>query len=420
MHLSDQEKKFLDGEEGEAVRLAMAILVELGDAIGAPEMIKIKHVHADSGFYLGDAGLEFVEHLAALGGKVRVPTSMNNTSYDIERCQSYGVPSKLADKIKRLEKAHLAMGAMASWTCAPYQDDILPKPGTMVAWSESNAIVFVNSVLGARTNRTGDLVDICCALTGRAPKTGFYLDENRLAEIHVKFDGFPAEAYADECFYPLLGYFIGRHCGNRVVAISGIPEQVTMDNLKGLGAAAASSEATALFHVVGITPEAPTLKACLKDDTAIETVTVTPDMLKKTEALLCTVENDRLDWVGLGCPHFSRDEFKELAACIKDRKVHSDIATTIFTSRKILHWADATGLIQKLMHAGIQVYTDGCLLLYPQSPKRSGTMMTNSAKAANYIYSQSGYLATYGSIRECVESAVAGKIMPERPAWLSS
>jgi hypothetical protein len=211
VRLTEQEKMLLNGEAGEAMRLAMAILVELGEAIGALEMVEVEYVHTDSGFYLGDAGLEFVEHLAALGGKVSVPTSMNNTSFDIERCRTYGVSSKLADKIKRLEKAHLAMGAMPSWTCAPYQDGILPKPGTLVAWSESNAIVFANSVLGARTTRTGDLVDICCALTGRAPRTGFYLDENRLAGIHMKLDGFPAEAYADERFYPLLGYYIGQH-----------------------------------------------------------------------------------------------------------------------------------------------------------------------------------------------------------------
>jgi len=402
------------------VRLAMAILVELGNAIGAPEMVEIEHVHTDSGFYLGDAGLEFVEHLAALGGEVRVPTSMNNTSYDIERCQSYGVSSTIANKIKRLEKAHLAMGARPSWTCAPYQDGILPKPGSMVAWSESNAIVFANSVLVVRTNRTGDLVDICCALTGGAPKTGFYLDENRLAEIHVNIDDFPSEAYTDARFYPLLGYFIGKQCDNRVVAISGIPERVTMDDLKGLGAAAASSGATALFHVVGITPEAPTLEACLKKDISIQTLTVTPDALKKTGTLLCTAENDQLDWVGFGCPHFSHDEFKELAACIEDRKVHSDITANIFTSRKILRWADDIGLMQKLVYAGFQVYTDGCLLLYPQHPKRSGTMMTNSAKAANYIFSQSGYLVAFGSIRECVESAIAGKIVQERPSWLQS
>ena len=181
-------------------------------------MVAIEHVHTDSGFYLGDAGLEFVEHLAALGGKVCVPTSMNNTTYDIERCQSYGVPSELAEKIRRLEKAHLTMGATPAWTCAPYQDGILPNPGSMVAWSESNAIVFANSVLGARTNRTGDLVDICCALTGRAPKTGLYRDENRLADIQIQCESMPAEAFSDARFYPLLGYFMGKQCGNRVVA----------------------------------------------------------------------------------------------------------------------------------------------------------------------------------------------------------
>jgi predicted aconitase len=345
---------------------------------------------------------------------------MNNTSFDIERCRSYGVSAELAAKIKRLEKAHLAMGAIPSWTCAPYQDGILPKPDSRVAWSESNAIVFANSVLGARTNRTGDLVDICCALTGRAPKTGLYLDENRKAAIHARLEGFPAEAYADPSFYPLLGYFIGKQCGNQVVAISGIPEGVSMDDLKGFGAATASSGATALFHIVGITPEAPTLEACLKNDTTIQTITVIPDSLKKSEALLCTAENEQLDWVGLGCPHFSYAEFTELAERIADKKINSDIAFSVFTSRKILRHVETSGILEHLTHAGIEVYTDGCLLLYPQSLKPSGTMMTNSAKAANYIFSQAGYKVAYSNIRECVESAVAGKIVRRPPAWLQS
>jgi len=418
MYLTDQEKKMLDGKAGEAVRLAMSILVDLGQGIGAAEMVAIEHVHTDSGFYVGDAGLEFVEHLAALGGKVRVPTSMNNTTYDIERCRSYGVPSALAGKIRRLEKAHLAMEATPAWTCASYQDGILPKSGSMVAWSESNAIVFANSVLGARTNRTGDLVDICCALTGRAPKTGLYLNENRLADIHVTFDNMPAEAFGDARFYPLLGYAIGKQCGNRVVAISGIPKDVSMDHLKGLGAAAASSGATALFHIVGVTPEAPTLEACLNEEQPTRDLRLSPKDIHQTSAVLCTAENDQLDWVGLGCPHFSRDEFNELVACIHGRKVHTDIEATVFTSRKIRRWADTAGVIEQLTQAGFQVYSDGCLLTYPQFINRSGTMMTNSAKAANYIYSQSGYLAAYGSIRECVESAISGKIMRERPSWM--
>ena len=418
MYLTDDEKKMRDGQLGEAVSMAMSILADLGEAIDAPEMVEITHVHTDSGFYLGDAGLEFVEHLAALGGHVAVPTSMNNTSFDIARCRSYGVSAELAEKIKRLEKAHLAMGAIPSWTCAPYQDGILPKSGSRVAWSESNAIVFVNSVLGARTNRTGDLVDICCALTGRAPEAGLYLDENRMAAIHARLEDFPADALADPRFYPLLGYFIGKQCGNQVVAISGIPESVTMDDLKGFGAATASSGATALFHMVGITPEAPSLEACLKNDTSIQTITISPDAIKKSEALLCTAENEQLDWVGFGCPHFSYAEFTELVECIADKKINSDIAFSVFTSRKILRRVENTGILDKLTNAGIEVYTDGCLLLYPQSLKPSGTMMTNSAKAANYIFSQAGYKVAYGSIRECVKSAVAGKIVRRRPLWL--
>ena len=409
-----------DGHRGEAVRMAMSILVDLGNAVDAPQMVEITHVHTDSGFYLGDAGLEFVEHLAAMGGQVAVPTSMNNTTFDIERCRSYGVSAELAAKIKRLEKAHLSMGAAPSWTCAPYQDGILPKPGSRVAWSESNAIVFANSVLGARTNRTGDLVDICCALTGRAPETGLYLDENRMAAVHARPEGFPAEAFSDATFYPLLGYFIGKQCGNQVVAISGIPECVTMDDLKGFGAATASSGATALFHMVGITPEAPTLAACLNQDTTVQTLEITTDSLKKSEALLCTAENEQLDWVGLGCPHFSYAEFAELLRCLAGRKISPNIAFSVFTSRNILNRIENEGILEKLTPAGIEVYADGCLLLYPQTLRPSGTMMSNSAKAANYIFSQAGYQAAYGSIRECVESAVAGKIVRRPPAWLSS
>lgn len=418
MVLTDDEKKMHDGHRGEAVRMAMSILAELGQAIGAAEMVQIAHVHTDSGFFLGDAGLEFVEHLAALGGQVAVPTSMNNTSFDIERCRSYGVSADLADKIKRLEKAHLTMGATPSWTCAPYQDGILPQPGTMVAWSESNAIVFANSVLGARTNRTGDLVDICCALTGRAPKTGLYLDENRMATIHANVEDFAEEALSDARFYPLLGYWIGKQCGNQVVAISGIPKSATMENLKGFGAATASSGATALFHIVGVTPEAPALEACLHRDAPIRTLSVTPDTLKEAEALLCTADKDQLNWVGFGCPHFSFAEFTELAECIKGQKVNAHTACSVFTSRKIFDRIDQAGILKKLTDAGIDVYTDGCLLLYPQSLPSSGTLMTNSAKAANYIFSQAGYKTTYGSIKECVESAVAGKIVRRRPRWL--
>ncbi|SDO54070.1 aconitase X [Desulforhopalus singaporensis] len=418
MRLTGYEKRMRDGERGAAAAMAMSVIVELAEAVDAPQLVEITHVHTDSGFYLGDAGLEFVEHLVRLGGRVAVPTSMNNTSYDIARGGVYGVPDGLLQKIKRLEQAHLAMGALGSWTCAPYQDNILPGLRENVAWSESNAIVYANSILGARTNRTGDLVDICCALTGRAPKSGLYLEENRKAKYLVDLEGFSGDIFADPRFYPLLGYFIGNRFGNSIVAVSGIPRRaVNLDDLKGFGAAAASSGATALFHLEGITPEAITLDSCLDQSVEVERHAVTLEDIWQSEELLWTAEKDDLDWVGLGCPHFSKAEFRTLLQCVRGKKINGNVFFTVFTSREILKWARREGLVDELREYGIEVYCDGCLLLYPNYLKSSGTMMTNSVKAANYIHSQAGFKAAYGSIGDCVASAVEGRILRSGVPW---
>jgi len=418
MQLTDREKEMLDGKRGEAVRMAMAILTDIGDAIEAEEMVEIVHVHTDSGFYLGDAGLEFVERLAELEAKVSVPTTMNNTPFDLERGISYGVPKDLFDKIKRIENAHLKMGAIPTWTCAPYQDGILPRFGSLVAWSESNAIAFVNSVIGARTNRTGDLIDICSAITGRYPKFGLYLDENRKAEVLIKCGNLAEDILADPSFYPLLGYLAGDKAGNKVVAIEGIPKTVSVDSLKGLGAAAASSGSVALFHVIGVTPEAHTREMCLKEKGPQNSIAVTPEMIKNMEEKLWTTAEERVDWVGFGCPHFSFSEFKEVAGLIEGKKVNKDVSVTVFTSRNIHEWVKRLGILEILKDAGIEVYTDGCLLLFPQNMSGTEAMMTNSAKAANYIYSQAGLKAAYGSIEDCVNSAIEGKVIRRGSPWL--
>jgi hypothetical protein len=173
------------------------------------------------------------------------------------------------------------MGAIPTWTCAPYQDGIVPRFGSHVAWSESIAIAFVNSVIGARTNRTGNLIDICSAITGRYPKFGFYLDENRKAEVLIQ-----CRNLADPSFYPLLGYQAGYQAGNKVVAIEGIPKTVSVDNLKDLGAAAASSGSVALIHVIGVTPEAHTREMCLKEKDPLQSIVVTADMIRNMEEKL--------------------------------------------------------------------------------------------------------------------------------------
>lgn len=418
MHLTEQEKQILDGKWGEAARIAMSILTELGESIGAKEMIQISLVHTDSGFYLGDAGLDFVEHLAGLKAKVAVPTSLNNTSYDLKRGHEYGITAELIEKIKRLEKAHIKMGVTPTWTCAPYQGGLLPKFGDAIAWSESNAIVFANSIIGARTNRTGDLIDICVAITGRYPKSGLYLTENRKAELLVRLTNITNEMLADTSIYPLIGYLIGELAGSRVAAIDGIPQNIDIDSLKGLGAAAASSGPVALFHIVGVTPEAQTLDMCLKGKSPEEVIDIDVEMIKNAEKRLWTTKEEKVDWIALGCPHFSYMEFMKLASLVEGKKIHKDVAATVFTNRTVYAWLNGSGILKILKEAGIEVYTDGCLLLYPQKKGHISVMMTNSAKAANYIYSQAGLDAAYGSLEDCVESAIAGNIRRRSSQWL--
>ncbi|NIS60751.1 MAG: DUF521 domain-containing protein, partial [Proteobacteria bacterium] len=264
MQLRDQEKEILDGKHGEARRMALSILVDLGELFGAEEMMAVSQVHIDSSIYMVDAGLEFVERFAELGAKVAVPTSLNPSAIDLERWKEYRVPPELLDKSRRMERAYLKMGVTPTWTCAPYQQGLIPRFGEQIAWGESNAIAFANSIIGARTNRYGDLMDVCASLVGRVPRFGLHLPVNRRAELLIRLTGVTDEMFEDRGIYPLLGFLVGEMAGDRVVAIEGIPQSVEMDSLKGFCAAIASSGAVALFHLVGVTPEAQTLEMCLQ------------------------------------------------------------------------------------------------------------------------------------------------------------
>jgi predicted aconitase len=179
MRLTDEEKSILDGKQGEAARIALSVLVDLGKVFGAEELMKVSQVHIDTTVYMVDAGLEFAERLADLGGKVAVPTSLNSSAIDLRRWKEYRVPPEIISKHQRLAEAYLKMRGIPTWTCAPYQNGIIPRFGEQIAWGESNAIAFANSIIGARTNRYADLMDICAAIIGKVPKFGLHLTENR-------------------------------------------------------------------------------------------------------------------------------------------------------------------------------------------------------------------------------------------------
>ncbi|MGD8883895.1 MAG: aconitase X catalytic domain-containing protein [Desulfobacterales bacterium] len=417
MRLTDREKSILDGEQGEAARIALAVLVELGALFGAKELMRVSQVHIDATLYMVDAGLEFTEKMAELGAEVAVPTSLNPSSIDLQRWKEYRVPPEVLSKHKRMEKAYLKMRAIPTWTCAPYQHGIIPRFGEQIAWGESNAIAFANSIIGARTNRYADLMDICAAIIGKVPKFGLHLTENRKARMLIRLKDITTQMFANEAIYPLLGNLLGEIAADQVAAITGIPHDIKIDSLKGFCAAAASSGAVGLFHMVGITPEAQTLKMCLHGNKPENVYDITPKLIQRAEDRLWTMQSDAVDLIVTGCPHYSPSEFIKLAQLTKGKKIHSSVVFWVFTNRSVYAWIKNNGILADLTAAGIMVFTDGCPLQYPKETWHFSAAMTDSAKFANYCFSQRGLDTAFGNLENCVETAVRGKIFKRKSPW---
>ena len=280
LELSHDDRAMLEGARGDAARLAMRILVEMAGVWEAERLIDITSAHIDSCLYHGRAGLDFAERLVEGGAQVVVPTTLNVSSLDLLHPELVRLDAETTADARRLMDAYVAMGCRTTWTCAPYQLPDRPAFGKHIAWAESNAIVFANSVLGARTNRYGDFIDICAAITGRAPEAGLHLAANRHARVVFRLEAIPDRLLRDEIVPTLVGHVVGERAGTAVPAIVGLPQDTDEDRLKALGAAAASSGAVAMFHAVGITPEAPTLEAALGGRRAEREIVVTAEDLR--------------------------------------------------------------------------------------------------------------------------------------------
>ena len=405
------------GACGPAARLAFSIVARMAEVLGASELIDISGAHIDSTIYVGDAGLEFAERLAALGAQVAVPTTLNVSGLDEHHWREWAVPPEWAEKAARQMAAYRAMGCVPTWTCAPYQTDWRPRFGQQVAWGESNAIVFANSVLGARTERYPDLLDICCAITGRVPAFGLHLDEHRAGELLLELRGVPASLQLNDGFYPVLGHWVGKVAGDRVPVIEGLAVRPEEDQLKALGAAMASSGAVGLFHLVGITPEAPTLEAAFRGRAPRETRTVTTEDLRSARRELTTAEGDALDWVVLGSPHFSVAEFRRLVPLLAGKRVHPSVRFLVTSSRIMTELARRAGYLEALEAFGGRVTVDTCVLASPMLPAGLHRLMTNSAKYAYYAPGLLGAHVAFGSLEDCVRSAVAGRIVRDDSLW---
>ena len=303
------------------------------------------------------------------------------------------------------------MGCQSIFSCAPYQSGARPRKGAQVAWAESNAIVFCNSVLGARTNRYGDFIDICAAITGRAPAVGLHLDEERWGDLVVDLREIPREWLEDDVAYPVLGYWLGAERPNRIPVLVGLPENTDEDRLKALGAAAASAGATALFHAVGVTPEAATLDEALGGCAAKETLIPGLADFETAQRRLSTVPDGRVDVIALGSPHFSIAEFERLLPLVEDDPPSEAVEFVVCTHRVALQVLESRGLMDRLRRAGVRVIVDTCVVVAPMLQRKEGTLMTNSGKFAHYTPGNLGMGVIYGSLEDCVRSAAKGHVV---------
>ena len=408
LELSPFDSELLAGAHGAGAALAMRLLVRLAAAVEARRFLDIEAAHVDGCLYLGQASLDFVERMVELNGKVRVPTSLNVGSIDLIHPELFRGGKEAAENGKRLMRAHLDLGCAPTFTCAPYQTAFRPRFGAQIAWGESNAIAFANSVIGARTNRYGDFIDLCCAMTGRAPAYGLHLMENRFARALVEIVSIPA-GWEAERVAVAIGHIVGQRCGGLIPAIVGMPSDATEDDLKALGAAAASSGAVALFHVVGVTPEAPDRETALGGRAPELVLKLAAEDLRQAARSLSSVpDGEPIGAVLLGTPHFSLAEFARLMPLLDGPPPKADV--WINCNRATLAEIAARGWEERLTAGRATLVADTCVYVTTLMRAGIGTVMTNSGKCAYYAPANLGVEVAYGSLAECMASARAGKV----------
>ena len=414
VELTERDRAFLQGAHGDAAALAMRIVVEMAGVSGAERLIDVASAHVDGCLYHGLAGLEFAERLVAGGARVRVPTTLNVGYLDLLHPDRYRGDVGTVAKARRQMDLYVAMGCRPTWTCAPYQLPERPAFGQHVAWAESNAIVFCNSVLGARTDRYGDFIDVCAALTGRVPLAGLHRDEDRRARLVLRLEGVSERLLASDALYPVLGHLLGQEAGTEVAAIAGLPADTSEDRLKALGAAAASSGSIAMFHAVGITPEAPTLEVAIAGEPVPEFVVPT-ERLRAARRELGTARDGRLGAVSVGTPHASLAELERLAALLGTAEPAVPFYVNI--GRDVLAEAEERGPIATLRSAGVRIVSDTCTYISPVMDVADGPVMTDSAKWAWYAPANIGVDVVIGGLEDCVRSAIAGRVLLDETLW---
>jgi len=417
LSLTTAEKAILMGETGTpGDRMAMEIVVEAARMLGAADLVAISSSHIDGCLYHGDSGALFCEKLVEKQARVKVPTSTNVGALNLLQPDQCRLPPAERKMAFRLMVAHERLGCRPSWTCAPYQAGSRPAFGDQIAWGESNAVAFANTVLGARTNRYGDFLDIACAISGRAPNYGLHLPEHRRGRLLFDISRLPQNMRTKDPFYPVLGALVGRAGGDAIPVINGLNHKPSDDQLKALCAAAASTGAAALIHIVGVTPEAPDVTSAMQGAPPEETIHVTPEMIAEAYASLSLAADGPIDSVALGSPHFSAAECRQVLKLAGGQGFR--VPFYICIGRHTLADLEADSAAADLRENGVEFVVDTCVVVTPILPPTPGVMMTNSAKFAHYATGNTGHLPIFASLEDCVASAQIGRVQRSGAPWL--
>ncbi|MAY63136.1 MAG: hypothetical protein CML29_13070 [Rhizobiales bacterium] len=411
LDLTDDECAMRDGGNGEATAIAMRVICAMAAQQGATSLVPITQAHIDGCIYASPANLTFAERMVELGARVSVPTTMNAISVDRENWRGQGMDPDFGNPAERLADAYVGMGCAPTFTCAPYLLESAPHQAEAIAWAESNAVVFANSILGARTAKHPDFLDLCIAVTGRAPCAGVYLDDHRRPAVILEIDG---PEVPGDAFWPLVGYVAGARATDGIPLLRGLADAGPRpDDLKALCAAFGTMSAAPMLHVEGVTPEAD-----LEPLPDAPTIHISRAELRETWKRL----NDgpeEVDLIAIGSPHASLEELRILRDALGGGTIRVPIIAT--AGRRIISEAGGDGILDDLRKSGVRVFPDicWCSIREPVFPRETSVVLTNSGKYAHYGPGLSGRQVRLAGMHDCIGAALTGSAPPRIPDWLA-
>ncbi|MFT8362175.1 MAG: aconitase X catalytic domain-containing protein [Sporolactobacillus sp.] len=400
MKLTQEEQEMLDGKFGEGTKIAMKIQVALGDVFNAERMVPVSRTHV--ALSNQDADIWFAEKMVEAGATCRVSPTVN-PGFNLEYFQCITTISKKdEEQIRRTRKAYKDLGATLTFDCTPYLEKNVPRFGEITAYSESSATPFINSVYGARTNRESAQSALCAAITGRTPLYGFLLDENRKGEVLVDVQA----KITNDFDFQLLGYAVPKKLKFKTPVFVNVPTNPSPAALMNLGAQLNTAGNVPMYHIVGLTPEAPTLEAAFHGEEPKKIITITDEDLEQVHDEI-TDPGGKIDFGLFGCPHFNIDQVKQVAELVKGKQLKAKL--WIMTSALTKNLATKMGLLDTLQAAGGDIVDDTCMdqpcweFLYGKKG------VTDSPKCAYYTKRRNMQFVIR-KVDECIEACMRGEI----------